>query len=380
MTAPLPLAAGSSGPPCERYDVALLDLDGVVYVGPDAVPGVPEALAAARTAGMRLGFVTNNAARTPEDVAEHLTDLGVPAGRDDVITSSQAAATVVAGLFDPGARVLAVGGPGVAAALTAAGLVVVDRAEDEPAAVVQGYGREVGWVQLAEAIVAIRNGARHVATNLDATIPSPRGPLPGNGAMVGIVSSITGQAPLVTGKPDPAMHAECVRRTGAQRPLVVGDRLDTDIEGARRAGAASLLVLTGVTDPGVLLAAGPDHRPDLLSDDAAGLLTAHPGVTAEGQASSCGALDGASGRGRRRPDPRGGGRRRRRGRARRAAGALRRALGPASGRRRGGPGRGARRRSRCRARAVGPRAGRHRGLRIRRSCAAAAGPAGRPPA
>jgi glycerol-1-phosphatase len=288
MTRSEPLVAGTAMPPSEVYDVALLDLDGVVYVGPDAVPGVPEALAAAREEGMRLGFVTNNAARTPEEVAEHLTALGVPAVRDDVITSSQAAATVVAELLGAGARVLPVGGPGVAAALTAAGLVVVERAEDGPAAVVQGYGREVGWVQLAEAIVAVRNGARHVATNLDATIPSPRGPLPGNGAMVGIVTAITGREPLVTGKPDPAMHAECVRRTGARRPLVVGDRLDTDIEGARRAAAASLLVFTGVTDPGTLLAAGPDHRPDLLSPDAAGLLTVHPGVVADGQARRCG--------------------------------------------------------------------------------------------
>ena len=288
MTRPEPLVAGTSVPPSDVYDVALLDLDGVVYVGPDAVPGVPEALAAARDAGMRLGFVTNNAARTPEDVAEHLTALGVPADRDDVITSSQAAATVVAELLGAGARVLPVGGPGVAAALTAAGLVVVERAEDAPAAVVQGYGREVGWVQLAEAIVAVRNGARHVATNLDATIPSPRGPLPGNGAMVGIVTAITGREPLVTGKPDPAMHAECVRRTAARRPLVVGDRLDTDIEGARRAGAASLLVFTGVTDPDTLLAARPDHRPDLLSADAAGLLTVHPSVVVEGQARRCG--------------------------------------------------------------------------------------------
>jgi glycerol 3-phosphatase-2 len=288
MTRPERLATGSAAPLSEVYDVALLDLDGVVYVGPDAVPGVPEALAGARAAGMRLGFVTNNAARTPDDVAEHLAALGVPASTDDVITSSQAAATVVSGLLGPGARILAVGGPGVAAALAAAGLVVVDRADDGPAAVVQGYGREVGWVQLAEAVVAVRNGARHVATNLDATIPSPRGPLPGNGAMVGVVSAITGQAPLVTGKPDPAMHAECVRRTGAQRPLVVGDRLDTDIEGASRAGAASLLVLSGVTDPGTLLAARPEHRPDLLSADAAGLLTAHPAVVADGQGRRCG--------------------------------------------------------------------------------------------
>ncbi|SEO87178.1 HAD-IIA family hydrolase [Trujillonella endophytica] len=293
----VPLSAGCAQAPTAAHDVALLDLDGVVYVGPDAVPGVPEALAAARSAGMRLGFVTNNAARTPEEVAAHLTELGVPAAPDDVITSSQAAATVVAQRWGSGARVLPVGGPGVAAALRAAGLTVVERAEDAPVAVVQGYGREVGWAQLAEAVVAVRSGARHVATNTDATIPSPRGPLPGNGAMVGVVAAVTGQEPLVTGKPDPAMHAECVRRTGARTPLVVGDRLDTDIEGARRAGAASLLVLTGVTGPAELLAADPGRRPDLLAHDCAGLLTPHPQVLAEGQGWRCGAWWARSGSG-----------------------------------------------------------------------------------
>jgi glycerol-1-phosphatase len=134
----------------------------------------------------------------------------------------------------------------------------------------------------------VRGGARHVATNADATIPSPRGPLPGNGALVGVVAAVTGQVPLITGKPDPAMHAECVRRTGAERPLVVGDRLDTDIEGARRAGAASLLVFTGVTEPAALVAATPVHRPDLLSQDAGGLLTAHPAIEGAGGAWRCG--------------------------------------------------------------------------------------------
>jgi glycerol 3-phosphatase-2 len=288
MTGTAALATGSVRPLSEVYDVALLDLDGVVYVGPDAVPGVPGALAIARRAGMRLGFVTNNAARTPEEVAAHLTELEVPAAAADVITSSQAAATVVAELFEAGARVLAVGGPGVAAALLAAGLTVVRTAEEDPAAVVQGYGRDVGWSQLAEAVVAVRNGARHVATNTDATIPSPRGRLPGNGAMVGVVSAVTGHVPLVTGKPDPAMHAECVRRTGARNPLVVGDRLDTDIEGARRAGAASLLVFSGVTDAATLLSAGPQHRPDLLALDASGVLSAHPAVHVDGSAWRCG--------------------------------------------------------------------------------------------
>ena len=140
MSALPSLAAGAQRPPWAVHDVALLDLDGVVYVGPDAVPGVPESLAAARQAGMRLGFVTNNAARRPEDVADHLTRLGVPAEPADVITSSQAAATVVVELLGPGAPVLPVGGPGVAAALAAAGLTVVRRADDAPRAVVQGYG------------------------------------------------------------------------------------------------------------------------------------------------------------------------------------------------------------------------------------------------
>lgn len=282
------LAAGSAQPPTAVHDVALLDLDGVVYVGPDAVPGAAEALRAARDTGMRLGFVTNNAARTPEEVARHLTELDVPAEAADVITSSQAGATVVAERFGDGAAVLAVGGPGVAAALRAAGLQVVDSAEDGPVAVLQGYGRDVGWVQLSEAVVAVRGGAVHVATNTDATIPSPRGVLPGNGALVGVVSAVTGQRPVVTGKPDPAMHAECVRRTGARTPLVVGDRLDTDVEGAQRAGAPSLLVFSGVTTPDVLLAAGPEHRPDLIADDVAGLTRSHPAVVREGADWVCG--------------------------------------------------------------------------------------------
>jgi glycerol-1-phosphatase len=292
-----PLAGGCPEPPVARFDVALLDLDGVVYVGPHAVPGAPAALAEARARGMRLGFVTNNASRTPEEVAAHLTELGVPATAADVITSSQAAAAVVRQEHGPGARVLPVGGPGVAAALAAEGLTVVTRAEEHPVAVVQGYGRDVGWAQLAEAVVAVRGGARHVATNADATIPSPRGPLPGNGALVGVVAAVTGQPPRVTGKPDPAMHAECLRRTGAARPLVVGDRLDTDVDGARRAGAASLLVLTGVTDAAVLLAARPQERPDLVAPDTAGLLVAHPPVQRASGGWRCGGWLAGTGEG-----------------------------------------------------------------------------------
>ncbi len=257
------------------YDVALLDLDGVVYVGPQAVPGVPEALAAARESGLRLAFVTNNAARPPAAVAEHLTELGIAADASEVITSSQAAAHYLADRLPSHARVLVVGTTGLHEALLERGLVPVYSADDDPAAVVQGYSPDLDWRQLAEGAVAIRRGLLWVATNLDATVPSGRGPLPGNGSLVAALRHATGVEPIATGKPDPTMHLESVERSGAQRPIVVGDRLDTDVEGANAAGCPSLLVLTGVTDAAALLAAEPPLRPTYLAPDAGGLLVAH---------------------------------------------------------------------------------------------------------
>ena len=249
-------ARGDSVPflkPSERalmhlHDVAMLDLDGVVYVGAGAVPAAPLALAAAREAGMRLAFVTNNAARPPAAVVAHLVELGIPAVVEEVITSAQTAAHYLARQLPPGSPVLVIGTTGLVEALQERGLTPVFSAEDQPLAVVQGYSPELSWRQLAEGMVAIRQGAQWVATNLDATVPSPRGPLPGNGSLVAALRHATGIEPFATGKPDPTMHAETVERTRAQRPIVVGDRLDTDIEGATRVGCASLLVLSGVTD------------------------------------------------------------------------------------------------------------------------------------
>jgi glycerol-1-phosphatase len=263
-------------PLATHYDVALLDLDGVVYVGPDAVPGVPDALAAVRRAGMRLAYVTNNAARTPESVAEHLSSLGVAARADEVITSAQAAAHYLADRLPAGAPVLVVGTTGLFAALRERGLTPVDSADEHPQAVVQGYSPELDWHQLAEGAVAIRAGATWIATNLDPTVPSRRGPLPGNGSLVAALRTATGVTPISTGKPDPTMHRESVERSGAERPIVVGDRLDTDIEGATRVGCPSLLVLTGVTTAADLLAAPPQLRPDYLGCDAGALLRTHP--------------------------------------------------------------------------------------------------------
>jgi glycerol-1-phosphatase len=272
----------SAQPLVSRYDVALLDLDGVLYRGEEAIPDAPAAVEKAVAGGMRLAFVTNNASRSPQMVAEHLRRLGVSAAPGDVITSAQAAARVLAGRLPPGARVLVVGTESLAREVTSVGLGLAATAQDAPAAVVQGYSPDTGWRLLAEAVVAVRSGALWVATNTDLTLPSERGPLPGNGAFVAVVQLATQAAPLVAGKPEPAMHHEMMQRTGAQRPLIVGDRLDTDIEGATRAGVESLLVLTGVTTPAQLLHAPPPHRPTYLAAGLAGLLATHPAPRPDG--------------------------------------------------------------------------------------------------
>ncbi|GAA2774851.1 HAD-IIA family hydrolase [Kitasatospora cinereorecta] len=273
---------GCDRPLTEAYDTALLDLDGVVYAGPDAIGFAVESLAAAREAGMRLAYVTNNASRPPAVVAAHLTELGVPAEPADVINSAQAAARLVSERVPAGSKVLVVGGAGLEEALVERGLVPVRSLEDGPAAVVQGYDPTVGWKDLAEASYAVGRGLPWVASNTDMSIPTARGIAPGNGTLVAAVRAATGVEPEVAGKPLPPMHRETVIRTGARRPLVVGDRLDTDIEGAHNGGVDSLLVFTGVTTPVMLLAAPARHRPTYLAADLRGLLTGQPEVAAVG--------------------------------------------------------------------------------------------------
>jgi HAD superfamily hydrolase (TIGR01450 family) len=275
-------------PLAQRFDVALLDLDGVVYVGDAAVPGVAAALDRARRAGMRLAFVTNNAARPPETVADRLYRLGIAAHADEVITSAQTAAHYLAERLPSGAAVLVVGTDGLTEALRERGLRPVFSADDAPQAVVQGYSPTLTWSALAEGAVAIGRGVPWVATNLDATVPSARGPLPGNGSLVAALRHATGVTPVATGKPEPTMHRETVERTGAQAPLVVGDRLDTDIEGAHAVGCPSLLVLSGVTAAARLLTAGPKHRPTFVGWDAGALLDDHPAPVVDAGGARCG--------------------------------------------------------------------------------------------
>ncbi|MFB0615364.1 HAD hydrolase-like protein [Streptomyces sp. AGS-58] len=289
----------SERPLNEAYDTALLDLDGVVYAGGNAIAHAVDSLAAAREDGMRLAYVTNNALRTPDAVAGHLTELGIPTGAGDVITSAQAVARLVAEQVPAGARVLVIGGEGLRVALRERGLVPVESADDDPAAVVQGYGGpDLPWGRFAEASYAVRRGVPWFASNTDLTIPSARGIAPGNGAAVEVVRIATGSEPQVAGKPLPPMHRETIIRTGAERPLVVGDRLDTDIEGAFHGEVDSLLVLTGVTDAPQLLAAPPRHRPTFVDADLRGLLTGQPEVAAEGDGFRCGGWTAAAGSGR----------------------------------------------------------------------------------
>ena len=281
--------SGSSTALSEAYDTALLDLDGVVYAGGAAIAHAVDSLGAARDGGMHLAYVTNNALRTPAAVAEHLTELGVPAAAADVITSAQAVARLMADQLPAGARVLVVGGEGLRTALLERGLVPVESADDDPVAVAQGYGGpDMTWGRFAEAAYAIARGMPWFASNTDLTIPSARGIAPGNGAAVEVVRIATGAEPQVAGKPLPPMHRETVLRTGAKRPLVVGDRLDTDIEGAFNGGVDSLLVLTGVTDARQLVAAEPRHRPTYVDADLRGLLTGQPEVTETAGGFGCG--------------------------------------------------------------------------------------------
>ncbi|HSP59899.1 MAG TPA: HAD-IIA family hydrolase [Ornithinimicrobium sp.] len=244
----------------------LCDLDGVVYRGDAACPGAAEGLASAREAGVQILYMTNNASRTPEAVADQLSGLGVPAGPADVLTASQVAAVEVASLQADGRLtigqdrpVLALGGRGVGEALEEQHLDWITTVEQRErsgstgiagvAAVVQGYGPQIDVQDLTEAAYAIREGAAWIATNDDTTLPTARGLAVGNGSLVAAVRSATGAEPTVVGKPHRNAYQVALDRLGlpAGECLMIGDRLDTDIAGAARAGIPSALVLTGVS-------------------------------------------------------------------------------------------------------------------------------------
>ncbi|MGW9351783.1 Haloacid Dehalogenase Superfamily Class (subfamily) IIA [Nocardiopsis flavescens] len=270
------------------HDAMLLDLDGVVYIGPNAVPAAPEAVDKARAAGARVAFVTNNAGRTPARIAEHLTQLGVNATPQDVVTSAEAAARLVSERHPQGSQVLVVGDTGLRQAVRRMGLVPVTVAGDSVVAVVQGYSRSMSRDLLDQGSLAVSRGALYVASNDDATAPTEWGVTPANGSFVRVISHATGVEPIIAGKPMRPLHEEGMRRTGARDPLIVGDRLDTDIEGAIVHGAAGLLVLSGVATPQDVLAAPEHRRPNYLSWDVSGMNDTHPGVDRIDGGTRCG--------------------------------------------------------------------------------------------
>ncbi|WP_249666066.1 HAD-IIA family hydrolase [Nocardioides faecalis] len=269
------MLSSSAEPLCPAHDLVMLDLDGVVYISGAAVPGAAAAIEGTRAAGGRVAFVTNNASRTASTVAAHLSQLGVPADVADVVTSAQAAAHVLRERHGAGARVVCLGGPGLHGALEEAGLVPVGVSE-EAQAIASGYGPELRWHEIMSGAVRIRDGLPWLAANADATIPTKEGIAPGHGLLVRMLEEFSGVPAEVAGKPERPLLDETVRRVGGERPLMVGDRLDTDIEGAHNAGVASLLVLTGVTGLPELVAATPRQRPSYLSLDLGGLLEPHP--------------------------------------------------------------------------------------------------------
>ena len=257
------------------FETLLLDLDGVIYEGNRAIVDAVESISELRAKGIQVGYVTNNASRTSEAIAKQLRAFGLELKAEDVITSAQAGAGLLKQIVPAGSKVLVVGGEGLRSNVSLAGFQVVESSKELPAAVIQGFDPSVGWKNLAEASYAIQNGAKWVATNQDWTIPREEGLAPGNGTLVSAVHTAVGQLPVVAGKPEKAIFETALSHFGSSSAVYVGDRLDTDVLGANRAGIGSALVMTGVTTRKELLAAKDESRPTYILGTLKELLTGY---------------------------------------------------------------------------------------------------------
>ena len=256
-----------------EYDLLLADLDGVIYEGNVAIKFAVESLNEIALNEIQIGYVTNNSSRKPETIVLQLLELGLNAKPEEIISSGQTAVELLQSKLNPGSKVLVVGGDGLRARVLAGGFEIVNSSDHKPAAVIQGFSPDVSWKDLAEASYSIQNGAIWVATNNDWTLPQEKGLAPGNGTLVGAVHTAVGQLPIVAGKPEPAIFETAINLFKPLSPLFVGDRLDTDILGANRAGIPSVLVLTGVSTRKDVLAAKVDERPTYILANLQELLT-----------------------------------------------------------------------------------------------------------
>lgn len=243
----------------------ILDLDGVVWLSENVIPGVPEAVARLREKGERILFLTNNSSRPIADLLEKFEGMGIPVEADEIVTSAQSAAA----MLEPGTTALVCAGEGVREALAARGVKGVD--EGPADAVVVGFHKEFDYNRLNAAYQAIRGGARLIGTNDDTTYPTPDGPIPGGGALLASVAAAAGVEPEVAGKPYQPMADAVRERIGsdADDGVLVGDRPDTDGLMAKRLGFRFALVFTGVTSPEDLPV---EPEPDMTADDLAALV------------------------------------------------------------------------------------------------------------
>lgn len=254
----------SAHPLLQNYDALLVDLDGTVFAGGTPIDGAAEGLASHSRRGKTM-YVTNNASRSPEQVAQLLTDLGFPTEPTDVLTSAMAAVDMAVenvqqrGIEDP--RVYVIGAPSFRQLAEQANLGVVDSADDQPHVVLHGHSPDNNWSRLSEGALALQRGAAYIASNLDTTLPTERGFMVGNGSMVAAVTSATGITPQSAGKPGPTMFHNAQDRLHSHRPLAIGDRLDTDIAGGNAAGIDTLCTVTGVSGHWDILRASPAQRP-----------------------------------------------------------------------------------------------------------------------
>jgi HAD superfamily hydrolase (TIGR01457 family) len=246
-----------------RYDGFLFDLDGVLYRGPEPIEGAAEAVRAVRAADRPVVFMTNNATRTPDEVAAFLRKLGFEASPAEVVTSATATAAMLSERAGAGAFVI--GERGLRDALTSAGLDLLDGDPEHADLVVVGLDRQLTYAKLKRAALLVQRGAELVASNPDRTFPQTDGLWPGAGSLLAAVEAATGATPTIVGKPHPPLFESARDRAGARNPLVVGDRLDTDIAGANRLGWDSLLVLTGVSTEEDLATA--PERPTYVAPD-----------------------------------------------------------------------------------------------------------------